>query len=341
MMSGSSSSSTNIKLTEVEIKENRASAPQLTQNPIGIKQGIVWQASCRKAADVDPSGWFNGDFYGYCVPCDEFFPVDQFPNDIRRLPYGIKRTCKLCIKAGNIIGEKRVKSNGSVLHTSNGHIKTPSYVTDKAHYLQVLEDLWSQSEKSKNMSFDDYIKMGSVDKHKYIYITRWFDIPSDLRNKMDEEFSPAVEAYYVGKTNGKDSTYNGSGRSAEKLSEWVKTDYPDVKEEMRIINFASLQDAESVEAARIRETGAIQYGLNEMEGSDKAQLISIKYTLDPSIPKEYEYYNDLVNRAKETGIPKEQLAKNWGIYGNTAQLMQTANLKKAHDNGEVIVFTNS
>ena len=72
----------NKNITLAERDANRAKAPQLSADKIGVKVGFNWPVNCRNAQEIDPSGWFNGKFYGICIPCDEFHPEEDFGNDL-------------------------------------------------------------------------------------------------------------------------------------------------------------------------------------------------------------------------------------------------------------------
>ena len=180
--------------------------------------------------------------------------------------------------------------------------------------------------------------MGFADKMKFIYITRWFGICDELKQKMDEEIEPNIEAYYVGQTNGKDPLYNGSGTNVDKLKELI-IDYPDVKAEIRIIEIVDLDKVDQKEYIKIKETGAIKYGLNIASGVQKANLIPIKFQLDPSNDKELDAYHDLLFRSKESGKSLEAIAKSTCINGNTCRHLFQQTMDDAADNGDILPHT--
>lgn len=283
----------------------------------------------------------------YCRVCDAYKPYDIFSRDMAR-KYGIRPYCMPCY---NRLEKERLSGangngngNGAVSHTANGHVAQPTAVmsaekaADKAYSLQMLEEIWVNAEHSKDVSFDMLTKLGIADEMKIIYITRWFNICDELRKKIDEQIGENIELYYVGQTNGKTPSYNGSGSNVDKLNALVKN-YPDVKEEVRIIKLTNIQDTDNAEYEKIKETGAIEFGLNKVDGSSSARLIEIKYHLDPSIPNELDFHQSLVARSKKSGISKEELAKASGINGDATFHMWLDAMEHANNIGELTPFS--
>lgn len=329
-------------MTVAERDANRAKAPQLSADQIGVKQGIDWPANCRNAQNIDPSGWLNSKFYGYCVPCDEFHPEEAFQGDLYFPPYGIKRRCKEAVKKGETVSGKTVNrtkssSNGTVA-LSNGHSKSikshASSLADKAYHIDRLNEIWDKADNTKDMTFEKYFEVGLGDKMKFIYITRWLNICSKFREEMKDVIGEDKEPYYVGQTNGRKIDYNGSGSYIEALKS-LANKYPNVEIETRIIRLTTLQETDAAERQLINETGAIRYGVNNVEGSSKARLIRIPIQLDPANDRHYNFWRDLIKREEETDIPKEELALNWLINGYEAQLAVEDGMKRSADSGEL------
>lgn len=332
----------NITLSERD--GNRAKAPQLSADQIGagVKVGINWPLNCRNAQEIDPSGWYNGEFYGYCVPCDEFHREEDFQKDLYFPPYGIKRRCKEAVKrgetvSGRTINRTKTSSNGTVA-LSNGHSKTPQPPADvaaeKAYHLEKLNEIWNKADDTKDMTFEKYFALGVVDKMKFIYITRWIGICDEFRKEMEYIIGENKEPYYVGQTNGRDFQYNGSGSYIKQLETLAKN-YSHIDVERRIIQLTSLQETDDAERQKITETGANKYGLNNVEGSSKARLVSLSLKFDPTDDRHYNCYMDLIKREEETDIPKEELGLAWLINGHDAQLAVEDGMKRSADSGEL------
>ena len=334
----------NKNITLSERDANRAKAPQLSADKIGVKVGFNWPPNCRNAQKIDPSGWHNAEFYGYCVPCDEFHRDEDFQKDLYFPPYGIKRRCKGAAKrgetvSGRTINRTKTSSNGTVA-LSNGHSKAvqpPATVAaDKAYHLERLNEIWNKAEDKKVMTFQKYLEMGLADKMKFIYITKWLNSCDKFRKEMEDIIGENKEPYYVGQTNGKDFHYNGSGNHVPTLKALAKKDhYSHVKVETRIIQITNLQETDDVERQKIIETGAIKYGLNNVEGSSKARLIPLSFKIDPADNKHYNMWRDLIKREEETDIPKEELALSWLLNGHDAQLIVEDEVKLSADSGEL------
>ena len=151
---------------------------------------------------------------------------------------------------------------------------------------------------------------------------------------MEDIIGKNKEPYYVGQTNGKKFEYNGSGSYISQLETLAKK-YPHVEVERRIIQITSLQETDDAERQKITETGATKYGINNVEGSSKARLVSFKCTLDPANDRHYNMWMDLIKREEETDIPKDELALNWLLNGHDAQLAVEDGMKRSADSGEL------
>jgi len=318
--------------SEKEIENNRSTAPDLPEN-------IKPRQKMHHNHDGPPLARDSqGNLLGYCKYTYMYYPIDEMAVDSYR-PFGIKPMCRTFAnqKAREKYAEPSNNGNGHL--PNNPIVRTASNPAEKAVHMEKVKEIWDKVEDKKDMTFAKLLALGLDDKMKFIYMTRWLGICDEFRKEMEDIIGENKEPYYVGQTNGRKMDYNGSGSSIDDLKALAKK-YPNVEVETRIIQITDLQETDDAERQLITETGAIRYGINNLEGSSKAQSIPIKFSLDPNHPKEYEYYNDLVNGAKESGLSKEELAKKSGIYGNAAQKIQITNLKKAHACGEVIEIPN-
>ena len=318
------------KFTPEEIQNNRNNAEALPDDTsLYTKMGFNWEIQKETIIRV---GYLDGKIVAYCWGCDVYHLIEEMTGDTYK-PCGIKPRCKRCENER----QRELYDNGDA-RLQNITITDPvAEAADRSTCLAALEKIWNEAKKNKHITFDNLIKMGFDDKTKFIYITRWFGICDELKQKMEDEIRPNIEAYYVGQTNGKDPLYNGSGKNVEKLKQLIK-EYPNIKEEVRIVEAADLNKVNEKEYIKIKETGAIIYGLNIAEGSQKASTISIKIQIDPSKEKELDTYYDLLFHSKESGIPLDEMAKNVMINGVVSRWMFQKTMDDAADNGDILPF---